>query len=454
MRLKYKVVVLAVLPLIAAIAAIAILVAMQARELERQQAGVLTDSMLAAKRAELQHYVQLAQTSIGHLYASGRDDAATQAEAKRILSEMNYGDDGYFFAYDIRGINLVHPRQTELVGRNLWDRQDSEGLPVIQRLIEVAASGEGFLQYRWNKPSTGQETAKLGHVIQLERWGWIVGTGIYLDDVEAARSLLGERMSSRIAGMVFGFSAVAIVATLLVFAGGMALNISEHQLADRQLKALAQRIVSSHEEERTRVARDLHDGLSQLLVSVKYHLELAKERAAAGRDDAAEQLGKGLQGLGTAIAEIRSISHNLRPALLDDLGLPAALRQLLDEFRARTGIVVDAEIGEADLSADPAGATTLYRIAQEALTNIERHADAGHVRLALAGDGRGLRLTIADDGRGFDTARIDHPGSGGGIGLRNMRERIEHHGGQFAVASAPGRTELAVVLPCPGRGGA
>nr|WP_211163018.1 cache domain-containing protein [Aromatoleum diolicum] len=446
--MKHKVIVLAVLPLIAAVSAIAILVAMQARDLERQQEVVLKEAMLAAKRSELQHYVQLAQTSIDHLYSSGRNDETTKTEAKRILSEMNYGDDGYFFAYDISGLNVVHPRQTELVGRNLWDRKDSEGLPVIQRLIAVAASGEGFLQYKWNKPSTGKETDKLGYVVQLDRWGWVLGTGIYLDDVETVRTTLRDRMSSRIAGTVVGFTGVAIIAALIVFAGGMALNISEHQLADRRLKALAQRIVTSHEEERTRVARDLHDGLSQLLVSVKYHLELAKERAVAGRDDVAEQIGKGLDGLGVAISEIRSISHNLRPSLLDNLGLPAALRQLLDEFRVRTGIVVDADIGNVDLSADEAGATTLYRIAQEALTNIERHAGAHRVHLDLEARDKSVRLAITDDGCGFDTSHIDHPRSGG-IGLRNMRERIEHHGGQLALSSEPGHTELAAVLPCP-----
>ncbi|NMG00787.1 cache domain-containing protein [Aromatoleum toluolicum] len=448
MRLKHKVIVLAVLPLIAAVAAIAILVAMQARDLERQQESVLNEAMLVAKRSELQHYVQLAQTSIDHLYSSGRDDEATKAEAKRILSEMNYGDDGYFFAYDITGLNIVHPRQSELVGRNLWDKQDSEGLPVIQRLIAATVSGDGFLQYKWNKPSTGKETDKLGYVVKLDRWGWVLGTGIYLDDVESIRSKLRDRMASRIAATVLGFTVVGIVAALIVFAGGMALNISEHQLADRRLKALAQRIVTSHEEERTRVARDLHDGLSQLLVSVKFHLELAKERALAGRDDVAAHITKGLEGLGVAIGEIRSISHNLRPSLLDNLGLSAALRQLLDEFHRRTGIVVDADIGKVDLSADEAGATTLYRIAQEALTNIERHAAARHVRLALASGGGAVRLVIADDGRGFDTSRIDHPRSGG-IGLRNMRERIEHHGGKLAVSSVPGHTQLSALLPCP-----
>lgn len=448
MRLKYKVIVLAVLPLIAAVAAIAIMVAVQARDLERQQEIVLNEAMLAAKRAELQHYVELAQTSIDHLYSSGRDDEATKAEAKRILNEMNYGADGYFFAYEVSGLNIVHPRQSELVGRNLWEKHDSEGLPVIQRLIAAATSGDGFLQYKWNKPSAGRETAKLGYVVKLDRWGWVLGTGIYLDDVETIRSKLRDQMATRIAATVLGFTVVGIVAALTVFAGGMALNLSEHQLADRRLKGLAQRIVTSHEEERTRVARDLHDGLSQLLVSVKYHLELAKERALAGRDDVAEHIAKGLDGLGVAIGEIRSISHDLRPSLLDNLGLPAALQQLLDEFRVRTGIVVAADIGKVDLSADEAGATTLYRIAQEALTNIERHADARHVRLTLASGRDTVHLVIADDGRGFDTSRIDHPPSGG-IGLRNMRERIEHHGGRLAVTSEPGHTELGAVLPCP-----
>lgn len=447
MRLKHKVIVLAVLPLIAAVAAIAIMVTIQARELERQQEVELKEAMLSAKRAELQHYVQLARTSIDHLYA-GRDDEVAKEEAKRILGEMNYGTDGYFFAYDVSGLNIVHPRQSELVGRNLWDKKDSEGLPVIQQLVAVAASGDGFLQYKWNKPSTGKETDKLGYVVKLERWGWVLGTGIYLDDVELVRTRLRDRMSSRITGTVLGFTIVGIVAAFIVFSGGMALNISEHQLADRRLKALAQRIVTSHEEERTRVARDLHDGLSQLLVSVKFHLELAKERALAGRDDVAEHIGKGLDGLGVAIAEIRTISHNLRPSLLDNLGLSAAVQQLLDEFRLRTGIVVEADIAKVDLLADEAGATTLYRIAQEALTNIERHAVAHHVRLVLgSGEGK-VRLLIADDGVGFDTSRIDHPRSGG-IGLRNMRERIEHHGGRLEVSSTAGHTELCATLPCP-----
>jgi two-component system NarL family sensor kinase len=445
-RLKYKISVLAVLPLIGAILAIALLVTVQVRDLSREEQSLLEESLLRAKRAELQHYVQLAQTSISHVYASGRNDAAAKAEVARILSEMNYGDDGYFFAYELSGKNIVHPRQTELVGRNLWDMRDPKGLPVVQSLLKAAQSGDGFQRYVWRKPSTGLETDKLSYVVMLDRWGWMFGTGIYLDDVAASTLKLREEMADHIANTIRGLALVAIIASLVVFAGGMALNISEHRLADQKLKTLAQRIVSLQEEERSRVSRELHDGLSQLLVSVKYHFELAYERLIAGRDNAAQEVAKGLAGLISAIGEIRRISHDLRPSLLDNLGLSSALQQLADEFRQRTGIAVDTRIAACTDLAEDSSITTLFRIAQEGLMNIERHAGAQHVLLALEQDQEALSLTIADDGQGFDPQRIDHPRNGG-IGLRNMRERIEYHGGKLAVSSQPGCTELVATLP-------
>jgi two-component system NarL family sensor kinase len=446
MRLKYKISFLAVLPLFAAILAIAILVTLQVRDLSREEQTLLEESLLKTKRAELQHYVQLALTSIDHAYASGRNDAAAKAEALRILTEMNYGDDGYFFVYDLNGKNLAHPRQPELVGKNLWELRDSNGLPVIQKLIAAAQSGSGFQHYAWRKPSTGVETEKIGYVVMLDRWGWILGTGMYLDDVEASTNKLRDEVSAHTFSTILGLALVAVIATLAVFAGGMAINISEHRLADKKLKALSQRIVSLQEEERARVSRELHDGLSQLLVSTKYHFELAHERLVEGRENAAPEITKGLEGLTSAIGEIRRISHDLRPSLLDNLGLSSALQQLTDEFRQRTKIAVETRIAACTDLKEDASMTTLFRIAQEGLMNIERHAGAQHVLFALDRNEDGLRLTIADDGKGFDPTRIDHPRNGG-IGLRNMRERIEYHGGTLVIASTAGRTELVATLP-------
>lgn len=449
MPLKHKILVLTVLPLLLAAIAIAAIVAHRAQVLAGEQAAAIEQSFLAVKRAELKHYVELALTSIEHLYSGAGDSAAAQRQARAILGEMNYGDDGYFFVYDLAGNNLVHPRQPELVGRNLWNLQDPSGRRVIQGLLHAAQHGDGFERYQWEKPSTRQMTEKLGYVVTLDRWGWMLGTGLYLDDVERATQQIRAEVRANIEATMWALALVAVVATLVVFAGGLALNVSEHRLADAKLKALAQDIVRLQEVERARVSRELHDGISQLLVSVKFHFEAAQDKLMRDAGDAQADLAKGIGGLTEAISEVRRISHDLRPSLLDDLGLAAALSQLTQEFAQRTGMRVQAAVD--GLPAPPQGdrALTLFRIAQEALTNIERHAAASEVHIALEPAGDAVRLRIRDNGRGFDVALIDAPGLRG-IGLRNMRERIEHLGGTLMLASQPGQTEIAATLPMPG----
>jgi two-component system NarL family sensor kinase len=239
---------------------------------------------------------------------------------------------------------------------------------------------------------------------------------------------------------------VALVAMLAVFAGGLALNVSEHRLADGKLKALSARIVTLQEEERARVSRELHDGISQLLVAMKFHFELARQKLAKGDASAQASLESGLLRLADCIADVRRISHALRPAMLDQLGLGSALRQLAEEFEARTGTrvsVIDT-LGEASLSERQS--LTLFRSAQEALTNVERHAGAKHVTLEFGGVANGsAHLKVVDDGCGFDAHSIDSA-SQDGIGLRNIRERVLDLGGDFTLQSKPGRTELSLVV--------
>ncbi|HEU4373103.1 MAG TPA: cache domain-containing protein, partial [Telluria sp.] len=144
MQLRQKVIFLAIVPLILALAAIALFVRHQAITLAQQQRATIQQAYMASKEAELKHYVALATHSVAHLYDSGRDDAATLDEAKRILSSLSYGKDGYFFIYDLKGNNLMHPRQPELVGHNLWNLRDGNGEPTVQRLIERANAGGGL----------------------------------------------------------------------------------------------------------------------------------------------------------------------------------------------------------------------------------------------------------------------------------------------------------------------
>jgi len=437
MKLRQKVLFLAIAPLILALCAIALAVRHQSALLAGQQKAAIEQAYLASKEAELKHYVALASHSIAHLYGSGRTDAATLDEAKRILSSLSFGDDGYFFVYDMQGNSLMHPRQPELVGRNLVDLKDGTGSPTIRRLLARARAGGGLERYHWVKPSTHQEVAKLGYVVPLPKWGWMLGTGIYLDDVDRALAQIDAQQRGNIQNTMLWIAAIAILSALAVGVSGLALNVSESRVADAKLKKLAQRVVESQEEERARLSRDLHDGISQWLVSIKLQIEAGiarlsaqppqKEKALAGFEHTAEQLNK-------VLGEVRRISHNLRPAVLDDIGLAAALAHLAAEFEQGGGTPVQfTATGGTDALPETVN-TVLFRVAQEALTNIERHAGARRIAVTLAGAPDGVTLTVSDDGTGFDTAGIaQHPQRG--IGLRNMMERMDAIGGRFELIS-------------------
>jgi two-component system NarL family sensor kinase len=453
MKLRQKVIFLAITPLILALCAIAFAVRHQANILAMQQRDTIQQAYLASKEAELKHYVMLATHSIARLYESGRTDPAALDEAKRILASLSFGDDGYFFIYDMQGNALMHPRQPELVGQNLWEMKDQDGTPTIQRLLRRARDGGGFERYYWIKPSSHQLAPKLGYVIPMEKWGWMMGTGIYLDDVDRALAKVDTQQRGNIQSTMLWIACIAIAAAVVVASSGVALNISELRVADAKLKALAQRVVESQEEERARLSRDLHDGISQWLVSIKLQIEAGiirlsalptaatppdkpEPRAAAQAvfEHAAEQLNN-------VLGEVRRISHNLRPALLDDLGLAAALEHLAGEFRQSSAIPVrfTAEGSTEDLP--EVANTVLFRIAQEALTNIERHAGASQIDISLRGAARGVTLHISDNGHGFDADGIAvHPKRG--IGLRNMMERMEAIGGEFNITSTPAGTDV------------
>ena len=441
MKPKAKILLLAVAPLLLAIAVIGGLMVFETHRLEQQQAQVLEDALLTAKRDELHSYVEMALTSIDHLYGAGRDDDAAREQAKAILSSMEFGTDGYFYVYARDGLNLVHPRQPELIGQNLWNMHDSDGIYVIRELMARAHEGGGYQRYLWPKPSTGQIERKLGYAVELPRWGWMLGTGIYLDDVDAAAARLRGNLLASVRQTLLGLTVVAVVAALMVFAGGLALNLSEQRQADRKLKALAHRVVSSQEEERARISRELHDHIGQLLVSIKYQFELIGHRLAHPGSQPVTAIDKEIGALAQAIGEVRRISHDLRPAMLDDLGLQAALTHLGNELAQRSGLKVLVASRAREDRLSELQAVSLFRVAQEALRNIERHAGATQVELALDDAGGRLELRIVDDGCGFDVQTVELS-KDRGIGLTNMRERVERNGGSFQIVSMPGRTAL------------
>ncbi|RVT85200.1 histidine kinase [Rhodobacteraceae bacterium CCMM004] len=435
---------LAALPLLLAVAAISALVVWQARELSRREIAALEVQLLDAKKAELRNYLSIARTAFGSVYGNALpDDKEAKTQVMQTLAAMLYGQDGYFFVFDYDGRNLVAPRQTHLIGRDWSGLTDSEGTAITDRFVALARSGGGYHTHLWWKPTTGREARMVTYVIGLQDWRWAVGTGIFIDDIQATVAAARADVEARIERVFLYIGGIVLAALLMVSVTGLFLTQRERSLADAKLKKLTQRIVDTQEEERGRVARELHDGISQMLVGVRYALDLAQRRLQIGDGRAADSLQKGIDGLSGAIGEVRRISRDLRPGMLDDLGLGPALHSLTDTFSSRTGIATELETVVFRNRLDNEAKIALYRIAQEALTNIERHAGARTVHVRLYGHTRGATLRITDDGQGFDTAARDARG----LGLRNMQERVEHLDGTLRVLSTKGGTVIEAEVP-------
>ena len=214
----------------------------------------------------------------------------------------------------------------------------------------------------------------------------------------------------------------------------------------QELRELSARVLEAREDEKARIARELHDELGQLLTALKMDLSWLHERLDGRRDLATKAAEMGAL-LDQTVTATRRISADLRPLMLDDLGLADAAQWLVDDFAKRTGIEARIELpGPGTLDdLSKAMSTALYRAVQESLTNIARHAGAKHAWVVFAAEDGALHVEIEDDGRGIAAEDLAKARS---LGLKGMRERIAYLGGSLDIARAPrGGTRLRVKVP-------
>lgn len=209
----------------------------------------------------------------------------------------------------------------------------------------------------------------------------------------------------------------------------------------------------AQEQERGRVARDLHDGIGQQLTAIMVGLRNLEE---AGSPERSRERVHDLRELAAqAHVEVRRIARGLRPALLEELGLVPALERLCDDVRRSAGLSVIFRCdATSDVRFEPEIETALYRIAQEGLMNAVRHASATQIELELVHDERSVALSVRDDGRGFDASAAGaRPSDEGGFGLGSVRERARMLGAEVDVTTQPDRgTRLGVRVPLGSRG--
>jgi signal transduction histidine kinase len=251
-------------------------------------------------------------------------------------------------------------------------------------------------------------------------------------------------------GVVFAFLTIFVTSALDFVIRHVEHNMRDTAEALTDLRAAYERLALLHErfdvakeEERRFIAHELHDELGQMLTVVKLQLT-AKTDGAAGRATNPETVTL-VDGM---IDRVRRISTDLRPPLLDEVGLFPALRAHVDSQRALSGIAIEFEANESDgLRLDSAREIACFRVVQEAITNALRHAAPQRIQVRVIRRPGAISLSIADDGRGFDTATLA-AASAGHLGVAGMEERVRARGGQFRVNSRPGNgTTVAVEMP-------
>lgn len=222
-------------------------------------------------------------------------------------------------------------------------------------------------------------------------------------------------------------------------------DITERKRAEEDLQELTGFLQTVREEERKRIAREIHDELGQSLTALRIDLASLRSKCADGDPRIVDKLDSAFQTTVRTLDTVRRISEDLRPGMLDDLGLAAAIQHHVEKFSERTGIPCTLAMNREEFEIGDKVATAVFRIVQEALTNVARHAEASHVSIAINDTGEAIELSVEDDGRGMDMAA---PAAIKSFGLLGMRERAKMLGGRFDIASEPGKgTRIKAWLP-------
>lgn len=215
-----------------------------------------------------------------------------------------------------------------------------------------------------------------------------------------------------------------------------------------QLRQLSHQVLQAQEEERKRISRELHDVIAQTLTGINIRLALLQGESGVSMQDLHEKIALTQRLVAQSVDAVHRFARDLRPAMLDDLGLIPALQAYLKDFMQQTGIQVNLTADAGVEKLESPGRTVLYRVAQEALTNIVRHARASQVEMRLQQANGVYCMEITDNGQGFVADGMSAMKNNGRLGLLGMRERVEIIGGTFCIESAPGKhTTVIVEIP-------
>ncbi|HBC88429.1 MAG TPA: hypothetical protein DCZ94_15885 [Lentisphaeria bacterium] len=233
--------------------------------------------------------------------------------------------------------------------------------------------------------------------------------------------------------------------------------LTQSHLMQDQLRNLSRQILIAQEEERKHISRELHDDISQILTGINVRLAALKIEATANTGNLKRKISNTQRLVEKSVAAVHRFARELRPAMLDDLGLIPALMAFMKEFGKRTGIQIRFTAKAADeiKQLNNIKRTVLYRVAQEALTNVTKHAKANQVTVSILVESNAICMTVRDNGKAFDVNHAFNVRRRKGLGILGMRERVEMVGGTFSIESKHGKgTIVHVKIPLRNGNGA
>ena len=390
---------------------------------------------------------------------SRETNAFTEAEVKlltELAGDLEFGID-LLRARAANARTAENLRESEARYRTLFSSMN-EGFCIIEVLFDADGKPDDFRYLEVNdafEKQTGLHDAvgkRVGELIPdiealwFENYGRTALTGEparFMSELKALNRVydihayrVGEPEMRRVAVVFNDFSAYKRAEEELRRNEKLALQ-------GEQLHALAVRQQRAREEERTRVSRDLHDQIGQILTAIKMDMTWMGRRLAKTQGPVRERLAGTVELINDGIRSVRRICTGLRPGVLDDLGLAAAIEWQANEFASRTGIPCQVSATSGDLHLDGEQATAFFRIFQECLTNVSRHAKARSVRVSLHMEGGNLLMVVRDDGKGFRESEAS-----GSLGILGMKERAQVCGGDLQISSSPGNgTTVTLCVP-------
>jgi PAS domain S-box-containing protein len=336
---------------------------------------------------------------------------------------------GHIFVY-------VNDSYLKLTGRK---REELLGNAFRESFPEV--EGQGYFETMDRVFRTGEGCLAREREVKLNRFGTLVT--IYLDFSCYPR----RNASGQTEGILFQCAEVTdrvLARTRLEEA--IKSRTTDLDQAHETVRGLTESLMSAQEEERRRLALELHDSAGQFLVAIKWKLELLSNEATEGQRSR-DALSDCLSLVDELSREVRTISHLLHPPLLDDMKLSSALPMYLEDLSERSGLLVFLEM-DSELPQLPKEAeTTVFRVIQEALTNVYRHAKTNRAEVRIRRTSDGISVQIQDRGPGIRGYTADRPNAKVGLGIRGMRERIRQLKGTFKIESGTGGTTVTAVVP-------